>query len=79
MRLFFSYVRDATASMAVAFSLFNFPAKRPTLFDDEEEEEENKGTHRRFIWLFKLEQTKSFEETLLIVSKHHNVHYIVSS
>ncbi|XP_028412333.1 solute carrier family 13 member 5-like isoform X2 [Dendronephthya gigantea] len=33
------YVRDATASMAVAFSLFNFPAKRPKLFDDEEDDE----------------------------------------
>ena len=38
-----SYVRDATASMAVAFSLFNFPAKRPTIFDEDDESEENKG------------------------------------
>ena len=38
-----SYVRDATASMAVAFSLFNFPAKRPTLFDDDDEDNDGKG------------------------------------
>jgi hypothetical protein len=29
--------------MAVAFSLFNFPAKRPTLFDDDDEDNDGKG------------------------------------
>jgi hypothetical protein len=29
--------------MAVAFSLFNFPAKRPTLFDDDDEADDAKG------------------------------------
>ena len=30
--LLFSYVRDATAAMFIAFSLFVFPSKRPRIF-----------------------------------------------
>lgn len=39
----FSYVRDATAGIAVAFSMFNFPAKKPNFFDFDENEDECNG------------------------------------
>ena len=78
--MFRRYVRDATASMAVAFSLFNFPAKRPKLFNDEEDDE-NASTKGLFCLVYKEIQLPEFERNLasekIIKEKLHFVKAIL--